>query len=134
MTETNSSFNALNEFVSKHIKPVLIQELDNRDSIHLYSIGDYWMAFDKSAYALYLLMDDGESPTLLTLRDYPFPVMMKSIHYEVADKLLFTQVVAKWTLDYRRLVTKPIDRDAYRKWCDEYLEEFVGADGEDGLL
>ncbi len=124
MSETNSNFNALNEFVSKHLKPVLIQELDNKDSIHLYSIGDYWMAFDKSAYALSLLLDDGESPTLLTLRDYPFPAMMKSIHYEITEKLLFTQVVGKRELEYIRLVSKPINREAYRKWFEYFVRDF----------
>ena len=112
---------AIDEFVMKHIKPVLIQELDNKESIHLYSIGEYWRAFDKSAYALSLILPDSEW-TLLTVRDYPFPVLMVSAHYEVVNRLLFTKVVAKRNLDYIHLITKPIDREAYRRWREEFLD------------
>ena len=41
MEGVKSPMEAIDEFVMKHIKPVLIQELDNKESIHLYSIGEY---------------------------------------------------------------------------------------------
>lgn len=94
MEGVKSTMEAIDEFVMKHIKPVLIQELDNKESIHLYSIGEYWRAFDKSAYALSLILPDSEW-TLLTVRDYPFPVLMVSTHYEVVNRLLLTKVVAQ---------------------------------------
>ncbi|MGM9741403.1 MAG: hypothetical protein ACI3ZP_12430 [Candidatus Cryptobacteroides sp.] len=131
MEGVKSPMQAIDEFVMKRIKPVLIQELDNKDSIHLYSIGEYWRTFDKSAYALSLILPDAES-TLLTVRDYPFPVLMVSAHYEVVNRLLFTKVVAKRNPDYIHLITKPIDREAYRRWRDELLEDMEDWDEEDG--
>lgn len=130
MTEGKKSpMQAIDEFVLKHIKNVLIQELDNKESIHLYSIGEYWRAFDKSAYALSLILPDSEW-TLLTVRDYPFPVLMVSAHYEVINRLLFTKVVAKSNPDYIHLITKPIDREAYRRWRDEILDDIEDWDEE----
>lgn len=123
MEGMKSPMQAIDEFVLKYIKPVLIQELDNKDNIHLYSIGEYWRAFDKSAYALSLILPDSES-TLLTISDYPFLVLMVSAHYEVVNRLLFTKVVAKRNPDYIHLITKPIDREAYRRWRDEILDEY----------
>lgn len=130
MEGKKSPMQAIDEFVLKHIKQVLMQELNNEDSIHLYSIGECCRAFDKSAYALSLLMTD-EEPVLLTVRDYPFPVMMMSVHYKDVNKLLYTQVIAKRNLDYIRLITKPIDRVAYRRWSDEFLEDINKEDGEE---
>lgn len=56
MAEITSIIKALDEFVSMHIKKVLMQELGNTDIIHLYYIGEYLRAFDKSAYALSLIL------------------------------------------------------------------------------
>ncbi|MGN1232884.1 MAG: hypothetical protein ACI4UJ_05490 [Candidatus Cryptobacteroides sp.] len=130
MEGVKSPVQAIDEFVMKRIKPVLIQELHNKDSIHLYSIGEYWRAFDKSAYALSLILPDSES-TLLTVRDYPLPVLMVSAHYEAVNKLLFTKVVAKRNPDYIHFITKPIDRESYRRWRDELLDDMQDWDEED---
>lgn len=132
MVEVKSAFQAIDEFVMKRIKPVLIHELDNKDTIHLYSIGEYWRAFDKSAYALSLLFPDKE-PTMLNVRAYPFPVLMVSAHYEEINRLLFTKVVAKRNPDYIHLITKPIDREAYRRWRDEILDDMEDWDEEEEL-
>lgn len=56
--------------------------------------------------------------------------MMRRCHYEIVNKILCTQVVAMRMFDYICLLTKPVDMDTYWKWCDEYLEKFVGEDGE----
>lgn len=56
---------------------------------------------------------------------------MISAHYEVVNRLLFTKVVAKRNPDYIHLVTKLIDREAYRRWCDEILDDMEDWDEED---
>lgn len=130
MEGKKSPMEAIDEFVLKHIKDVLIQELDNKESVHLYSIGEYWRAFDKSAYALSLILPGSES-TLLTVRDYPFPVLMVSAHYEVVNRLLFTKVVANRNPDYIHLISTPINRESYRRWRDEILDDMADWDEED---
>lgn len=90
------------------------------------------MAFDKSAYALIYFLDGQRVIYATDAKDYlPPPLeMMRRCHYEIVNKILCTQVVAMRMFDYICLLTKPVDMDTYWKWCDEYLEKFVGEDGE----
>ena len=82
MTETKTNFQILNELITNHIMTILNEEMSGWNSIHLYAIGEHWVAFERSAYALFRIFGDSLSITVLSLKNYPFPVIMCSVHYE----------------------------------------------------
>lgn len=82
MTETKTNFQILNELITNHIMTILNEEMSGWNRIHLYAIGDHWVAFERSAYALSRIFRDSLPITVLNLKNYPFPVIMCSVHYE----------------------------------------------------
>ena len=52
MTETKTNFLILNELITNHIMTILNEEMSGWNKIHLYAIGEHWVAFERSAYAL----------------------------------------------------------------------------------
>ena len=52
MTETKTNFQTLNELITNHIMTILNEEMSGWNRIHLYAIGEHWVAFERSAYAL----------------------------------------------------------------------------------
>ena len=49
MTETKTNFQILNELITNHIMTILNEEMSGWNRIHLYAIGDHWVAFERSA-------------------------------------------------------------------------------------
>ena len=58
MTETKTNFQILNELITNHIMTILNEELSGWNRIHLYAIGEHWVAFERSAYALSRIFKD----------------------------------------------------------------------------
>ena len=70
-----------------NIKPIYKEELLNESYINLYNAGKYWVAFEKSAYFLSLLIDkDADYETIvLSFPNMPFPI----ICFTIDDRLKF---------------------------------------------
>ena len=81
MTETKTNFQTLNELITNHIMTILNEEMSGWNKIHLYAIGEHWVAFERSAYALSRIFRDSLPITVLNMNNYPFPVIMCSVHY-----------------------------------------------------
>ena len=58
MTETKTYFQTLNELITNHIMTILNEEMSGWNRIHLYAIGEHWVAFERSAYALSRIFKD----------------------------------------------------------------------------
>lgn len=101
MTETKTNCQTLIELITNHIMTILNEEMSGWNKIHLYAIGEHWVAFERSAYALFRIFGDSLSITVLSLKNYPFPVIMCSVHYEEIEFGRHTFSFAKKTLDYR---------------------------------
>lgn len=43
---------ALGKLMENHLSDILFNESANRDCIHLYRVGDCWVAFERSAFNL----------------------------------------------------------------------------------
>ena len=68
----------LQQLIQNQYKEILAREKNNDKFIHLYDIGAYWVAFERSAYQLHRAFPDSET-TPLRLFAYPFPIVMVSV-------------------------------------------------------
>ena len=125
MTETKTNCQTLIELITNHIMTILNEEMSGWNKIHLYAIGEHWVAFERSAYALFRIFGDSLSITVLSLKNCPFPVIMCSVHYEEIEFGRHTFSFAKKTLDYRLIKIDTINRDEYRAWHDEVVEDHM---------
>ena len=125
MTETIKNFQTLNELITNHIMTILNEEMSGWSRIHLYAIGEHWVAFERSAYALSKIFRDSLPITVLDLKNYPFPVIMCSIHYSEIEFGRHTFSFAKKTLNYRQINVDSISRDEYRTWHDDVVKEYI---------
>ena len=66
-------FERINTLLETNLKKILNNELHNEDRIHLYDVGEYWVAFEKSAYLLEKINPKDEQPLVLYMKGYPFP-------------------------------------------------------------
>ncbi|MBR3896424.1 MAG: hypothetical protein IKJ42_05320 [Bacteroidaceae bacterium] len=127
MSPTHNTGNAmlvrLKVLLTTELKKILSQEAHNDNHIHLYEAGEYWVAFEKSAYQLGQLTDDAERTMVLRVKNHPFPIIMRSIHYKRLDDVCHKHIIVKKSLDYLQLVAHPVDRKSYGKWYSELLVE-----------
>ena len=56
-----SSAHPLAALLTGHFDAIMERERTNRSSVHLYGAGDYWVAFEQSAYQLCQLMPSCET-------------------------------------------------------------------------
>lgn len=112
----NTMFERINSLFQAELKNILKQEQNNENRVNLYSVGEYWAAFEKSAYLLEQMIPDSNRPLVLYLKDYPFPVVMHNVHYEKLNSIRRNHIVAKTDMDYLQFVTHPIDGNLYKSW------------------
>ena len=61
-------FERINTLLETNLKKILNNELHNEDRIHLYDVGEYWVAFEKSAYLLEKINPKDEQPLVLYMK------------------------------------------------------------------
>lgn len=107
--------------LQKSSKTIMKRENDNENRIHLYGVGQYWAAFDKSAYLLEKMTNEKSDTTVLRFKDYPFPILMYCLHYDKVKDLCHKHIMAKQNPDYLQLMTHLIDTKSYNKWYREIV-------------
>ena len=75
---TATSGHTLTDLIRKEIRPILAREYAESTLMHLYPAGDYWVAFEKSAYLLHRLSPDALIFPL-AIAGITFPVIMASL-------------------------------------------------------
>lgn len=118
-------FDKLNTLLTKDLKNILKKELHNENRVNLYGVGEYWVAFEKSAYLLEQMTQEEDEPVVLHIKGHPFPIMMHNIHYHRVDDMCRKHIMAKKGLEFLSFVTKPIDDNSYSKWYREYVVEEI---------
>lgn len=101
--------------LENRLTDILDKERDNRCAVHLYNIGTYWVAFERSAYQLYRLFPRVE-PTSLSLTSYPFPFVMASITDRSLHAYACEHIVRRSEAGYVRLTAPDLLLADYRKW------------------
>lgn len=106
----------LQVLLSTELSAILAQEQRNENRVNLYSVGEYWAAFEKSAYLLEQMTCCGDSPMTLHVNGYPFPIVMLNVHYRRVDEMCKKHVVAKREAEFLQFLTHPIDVASYNRW------------------
>ena len=113
---TVTTYERINALLEKEMQHILRQESQNENRIHLYDVGEYWVAFEKSAYLLEQLVPKEEHPIVLYMKNHPFPIVMQSSHYLRVKELCSHHALAKKGMNRLQLLTQPIEKRAYQKW------------------
>lgn len=117
----NTMFDRINTLLTTDLKKILGLELYNENRVNLYDIGEYWVAFEKSAYLLRQMIHEDDAPVVLHIKEHPFPVIMYNIHYHRVNDMRRKHIMAKKSLEFLQFVTHPIDDNSYTKWYKEQV-------------
>lgn len=117
------SFERIKSLIAGQRNKILKNEKDNENRINLYDVGEFWVAFEKSAYLLKQMVKDKNEPVILHFPDYPFPMVMHSIHYELVNQMCHKRVMTKRAFEYLQFMTNPIDKESYHVWYRELVLE-----------
>ena len=98
-----------------HLTEIMDRERANRNSIHLYCTGPYWVAFARSAYQLHRAFPDSET-TPLRLVAYPFPIVMVSVTDRSLRLYARKHILRKDETDYKLLTVPGLPLADYREW------------------
>lgn len=125
ISKSTTTFDTLNLLLTNEIKTILRREHENKNCVHLYGIGPYWAAFDRSAYLLEGMVGERGDTTVLRLKDYAFPLLMHSVHFQTVKELCSNHQMTNRSLEYLQFQTSPIDSESYKKWYREYaIDEY----------
>ena len=101
--------------LKERLVEIMDRERANRNSIHLYCTGPYWVAFERSAYQLHRTFPDSETMPL-RLFAYPFPIVMVSVTDRSLRSYARKHILRRDESDYKLLTVPGLPLAAYREW------------------
>ena len=109
--------NQLTQLLNTRTREIMSRENHNDTAIYLYPAGNYWVAFEKSAYQLARLHPECQTYPVHTSL-YPFPIVIAS--------LPLTHITPTTTTPTFSTLTPPTPSlDNYQEWHDEEIMELV---------
>ena len=105
----------LQQLIQNQYKEILAREKNNDKFIHLYDIGAYWVAFERSAYQLHRAFPDSET-TPLRLFAYPFPIVMVSVTDRSLRLYARKHILRRDETDYKLLTVPGLPMADYHVW------------------
>lgn len=124
MSQTSQTLNTLNHvqaLLAKDSKTIMKRENINGNRVHLYDVGQYWAAFDKSAFLLGKMTNEDCDIVILHLKGHPFPILMYRVHYEKVKDLCRKHIMAKKGVEYLQFITHPADEKSYHEWYRRHV-------------
>lgn len=115
---------SLMDFLSTHQAEILSREKDNQRFAHLYGFGNYWVAFEHSAYQLCRLFPRSEI-SVIRFITYPFPVVMAAVTDAELHAYSCRHILRIAEPDYRVLTTEELSPERYREWHRVEVEELA---------
>ena len=115
---------SLKRQIETRMVEILRKEQGNGKYIRLYGAGEYWHAFEESAFQLERLLRKGET-TLLSHKNYPFPVVMVSILDSELRTYIRQHIPVCDRLDYKKLLVAELSVAEYRAWHENAVKEFL---------
>ena len=109
------SVHPLAALLTGHFDTIMERERTNRSSVHLYGVGDYWVAFEQSAYPLCHLMPSCET-ALFHFASYPFPVVMVSVTDACLQSFVRQHILRTDRPAYKVFSVRPYPEARYRSW------------------
>ena len=101
--------------LKERLVEIMDRERANRNSIHLYCTGPYWVAFECSAYQLYRAFPDSETMPL-RLFAYPFPIVMVSVTDRSLRSYARKHILRRDGSDYKLLTVPGRPMADYHVW------------------
>ena len=105
----------LMNLLRERLTEIMDRERANRNSIHLYCTGPYWVAFERSAYQLHRAFPDSET-TPLRLFAYPFPIVMVSVTDRSLSSYARKHILRRDDKDYKQLTVPVLSLADYHEW------------------
>ena len=105
----------LMNLLRERLTEIMDRERANRNSIHLYCTGPYWVAFERSAYQLHRAFPDSET-TPLRLFAYPFPIVMVSVTDRSLRSYARKHILRRDDIDYKLLTASQLSHEDYQAW------------------
>ena len=115
---------SLKRLIETRMVEILRKEQGNGKYIRLYGAGEYWHAFEESAFQLERLLRKGET-TLLSHKNYPFPVVMVSILDSELRTYIRQHIPVCDKPDYKKLLVVELSVSEYRAWHEHAVKEFL---------
>lgn len=114
----------LKRLIETDMVEILRKEQDNKKYIHLYSAGEYWHAFEESAFQLSRIFTECET-AFLRHKNYPFPVVMASLPDSELQTYIRQHIPVCDRLDYKKLLVAELSTVEYRAWHEHAVKEFL---------
>jgi len=112
----------LKEFLLSHRRDIMTYEPTNETGIHLYSLGDWWLAFDRSAHRLCTIFPDAPV-SVFRFPDSDTSMTMAHISAASFRDLVSARTVRTIAPDHIVIPTPMLSPGEYRLWRNSKLEE-----------
>ena len=112
----------------KNIKAIYNRELTNESFIYLYEAGEYWIAFEKSAYFLSLQLKGRKSEVSAIRMDFlPFPIIYSGIDDSTRQKLRCNNdCISRNHCSYIKVKTNsPTNDEEYNRWYRSNMKRIL---------
>jgi len=114
----------LMRLIDGHLPEIVQREVRSAGRIRLYGTGDYWNAFEQSAYLLWRLFPEAE---LVAVRHcgFPFPVVIASISDLALQSRVGQNIFLHCRPNYRELFAPDVPVQQYASWHRQTVDAFA---------
>ena len=103
---------------------ILRKEHDNKKYVRLYNVGEYWHAFEKSAFLLDQLFKN-KKIILFNHKDYPFPIVMVCISDNDLQNYIRQHILVRNKPGYKELLAWELSAVEYYSWHKRTVKKFL---------
>ncbi len=122
--ERNSSGYKLLDLIGREIKGILMKESSNDRFLYLYDTGDYWMAFEKSAFTL-CTMYANAAVMPMSIAGIPFPVVTAGLAKNDYDAVTRRLECYGKSAGRRVFIVGELSESRYAKWHKRNVEDLA---------
>ncbi len=109
--------------IETKIHEITQQEAANNNKICLYSTGDYWMAFERSAFLLKRIFPNLKA-FVINHPGFLVPVVGVSLPDEQLKAYGRKHTIARPETDYAEITASPFDKFLYGDWHNNEVRAF----------
>ena len=103
--------------VAANLSNILKKENENDSHINLYNLGDFWVAFENSAFQLEQLSDNLDGTLVMRLKNSPFPLILNTI----SDTKVRSLCRSNTHKDFLQIPATPLDKESFRTWYRDFI-------------
>ncbi len=113
----------LDNLLETMLPEIIRHETETTSTIHLYHTGDYWVAFNMSAY---LLTETGMpcDTSAMQIPALPSPLIIAYTTTTVVDTLLDKDNTSEGSCEYKAITAQVASMQSYKEWYREETEIF----------